>query len=65
MAGLSGTPSPVTVLSEDKETSVARAHTSPSELWLTLPDLEKATGWDLKPEGVCRDELCFPLSAAQ
>jgi hypothetical protein len=32
-----------------------------SDLWLTLPDLASATGWELKPEGVCRDDLCVPI----
>ena len=25
-------------------------------------DAEKVTGWTLKPEGMCRDELCVPLT---
>jgi hypothetical protein len=32
-----------------------------NDLWLTLPELTRATGFVLKPQGVCRDELCFPL----
>lgn len=30
-------------------------------VWVTLPDLKRATGFVLKPQGVCRDELCFPV----
>jgi hypothetical protein len=30
-------------------------------LWIPLGDLEAATGWELKPEGVCRGETCVPL----
>jgi hypothetical protein len=26
-------------------------------------DAETLTGWTLKPEGMCRDELCVPLAA--
>jgi hypothetical protein len=32
-----------------------------TDLWVTLPDLTRATGFVLKPQGVCRNELCFPL----
>lgn len=32
-----------------------------NDLWLTLPELTRATGFVLKPQGVCRDQLCFPL----
>jgi len=31
------------------------------DLWVTLPELTRATGFVLKPQGVCRKELCFPL----
>ena len=31
------------------------------DLWVTLADLKRATGFALKPQGVCRDELCFPI----
>jgi hypothetical protein len=30
-------------------------------LWLSADDAERATGWTLKPEGMCRDEVCVPL----
>src|SRR5260221_10164536 len=33
-------------------------------LWISVTDDEKVTGWTLKPEGMCRDELCVPLPAA-
>jgi hypothetical protein len=31
------------------------------ELWITITDLTRATRFVIKPQGVCRDELCFPL----
>jgi hypothetical protein len=33
-------------------------------LWLGAPDAECVTGWTLKPEGMCRAELCVPMPAA-
>jgi len=33
-------------------------------LWMSAADAEKVTGWKLKPEGMCRAELCVPLPAA-
>lgn len=30
-------------------------------LWLEIESLDATTGWTLKPEGVCRDEVCVPL----
>ena len=33
-------------------------------LWMSPVDAEKVTGWSLKPEGMCRDDLCVPLLAS-
>jgi hypothetical protein len=33
-------------------------------LWMRASDAEKVTGWALKPEGMCRAELCVPLPPA-
>lgn len=33
-------------------------------LWMSPVDAEKITGFTLKPEGMCRDELCVPLPAS-
>ena len=50
-----------TVLSETGEHTVAAAE----GLWLTGADAERATGWTLKPEGMCRADICVPLRAAE
>ena len=47
-------------------TEVALPRSSPAggdagDLWVTLADLKRATRFVLKPQGVCRDELCFPV----
>jgi hypothetical protein len=31
------------------------------DLWVTLKDLTRATRFVVKPQGICRDELCFPI----
>ncbi len=36
-----------------------------TDLWVTLADLKRATQFEIKPRGVCRDELCFPLPRAR
>jgi hypothetical protein len=30
-------------------------------LWMSSVDAEKVTGWTLKPEGMCRADLCVPM----
>ena len=56
-------PTPATVLYQAKTTSIGRVVTAGDDLWLTVPDLSASTGWELKPEGVCRDEVCIPIPA--
>lgn len=34
---------------------------SEGQLWLSLPELERIAGWELKEEGICRDELCIQM----
>ena len=47
------------VLNDEGELSVAAT----DGLWLSAEDAARATGWTLKPEGMCRDEFCVPLPA--
>jgi hypothetical protein len=52
------------VIYEDKATNVGAAklpNVKADDLWITLADLKAATGFVNKPQGVCREELCFPL----
>ena len=57
-----------TVIYDDVAHEVTAPPTSfaaTDDLWVTLADLKKATRFVLKPQGVCRDELCFPLPKAR
>src|SRR5205814_164465 len=50
-----------TVIYDGLATEVAAATDASPELWITTSDLARATRFAIKPQGVCRDELCFPL----
>lgn len=57
-----------TVVYDDRATEVTPATAageSASDLWLSSGDLKSATGFEVKPQGVCRAELCFPLPKAR
>ena len=46
-------------------TEVRPAAIQSADLWVTLKDLTRATKFVLKPQGMCRDELCFPIPKAR
>ena len=51
----------VNILSENRVAKIPNATVSGDNLWGPVDSLEEATGWALKPEGVCRGEVCVPL----
>ena len=54
-----------TVLYEDRITELPAGLAGVHDLWLTTSELTQATRFELKPEGVCREELCFPVPKAR
>jgi hypothetical protein len=51
----------ITVIYDEKATEVTTSSMESKDLWITKKDLLRATRFVVKPQGVCRDELCFPL----
>jgi hypothetical protein len=50
-----------TIVFEGTAAEVAAPPFEARDLWVTTADLGRATGFVIKPQGVCREELCFPL----
>lgn len=53
-----------TILANDRVTEVKTLE-DPTDLWVTGADLEPATGFTLKPEGACLDDICIPIRQDQ
>lgn len=53
----------VTVLTETSATELAaqpgESHSN-DDLWLSATDTTAITGWSMKPEGFCKDDVCVP-----
>jgi hypothetical protein len=53
-----------TVLYEDRAVPLDRVRTDPrnaATLWVRKADLPNVNGFELKPQGACRDDLCIPV----
>lgn len=50
-----------TIVYDDTATDITAAREEAGQLWISTADLKRATRFEVKPQGVCRDELCFPL----
>ncbi len=55
----------VTIIYEDQAASVANAQAQGDDLWMSTRELQAATGWELKPQGLCREERCVPVPPAR
>lgn len=61
-----GAESPEVILIYDGVTSTVRQSIPGEEdLWLTPAALQQATGFLLKPEGACLEDICIPLPEAE
>ncbi len=54
-----------TLIHEQHKTVLPDDCAQGDSLWLDAAQIHAATGWDWKPEGLCKDELCFPIPPAQ
>jgi hypothetical protein len=53
------------IIYEGQVHEVVGAESGPDALWLKSEDLERVSGWEIKPEGICRAEACIPVPEDQ
>lgn len=52
-----------TVISDHATTRLDDAVSDGNDLWIGKSSLEAATGWTIKPEGLCNGPVCVPVPA--
>lgn len=54
-----------TVIYGTRVTAIPAVASERDALWLSFADFERATGWERKPEGVCRGDTCVPIPSGK
>ena len=54
----------ITLLYDERVTTLPGAEVSGEALWLNAADLHTATGWKLETEGLCRGDACVRVDPA-
>ena len=50
-----------TVLYDGRAVGLSRATADADTLWIQKTDLPSINGFELKPQGACREEICIPI----
>jgi hypothetical protein len=50
-----------TILYKEQPPYVSAATADNENLWVPVSELHAATGWELRPEGACRGDVCVPI----
>ena len=53
------------VVNREGETMAVEIASNFGEFAISLDDFARATGWQLKPQGLCIDEICVPVRDAK
>jgi hypothetical protein len=51
----------MTILYKERPPHASAATAEGDNLWVEARELEAASGWELRPEGACRGDVCVPI----
>ena len=49
----------------ERATTGVNADAARGGLWLSADDLKRVSGWEFKPQGFCKGDVCVPVPAAR
>jgi len=55
----------IDIIYGDRATAGVDADASGGALWLKGGDLKRVSGWEYKPQGFCKGDVCVPVPAAR
>jgi hypothetical protein len=61
MVAMAGSAHSATIIARGEVFETGKTLDDPRDLWVTPADFERISGFTLKPEGACLDDLCIPI----
>ncbi len=55
----------IDIIYGDRVTGGVDADAASGALWLSGDDLKRVSGWEYKPQGFCKGDICVPVPAAR
>ncbi len=56
---------PIDIIFGERVTAGVDAKSTDGALWLSGDDLKRVSGWELKPQGFCKGDVCVPMPDAR
>ena len=56
---------PIDIIYGERATTGVEADTTGGGLWLSADDLRRVSGWEFKPQGFCKGDVCMPVPDAR
>ena len=55
----------IDIIFGERVTAGVDADATGGELWLSGDDLKRVSGWEFKPQGFCKGDICVPVPDAR
>ena len=55
----------IDIIYGERVTAGVDAESTSGELWLSAADLKRVSGWEFKPQGFCKGDVCVPVPDAR
>lgn len=56
---------PTDIIYSGRVSEIGGAKAEGDDLWLGRAELTSVSGWELKPDGACKGDVCIPIPAAR
>jgi hypothetical protein len=55
----------IDIIFGERVTAAVQADAKADQLWLSADDFKRVSGWEFKPQGFCKGDVCVPVPEAR